>query len=151
MARLPLATIEDLEERLNEAVGDALLQAEARLRDASAIVRAYAGETWLNDDGELEDVPDDIPGVVASMVERASRNPAGITQETAGPFARSFGSDASQRLYLTANEKLIIRNAIGARSAIGTLSTTRGDVETGWITEDYAYWPEEESIPWPSS
>lgn len=129
-----LATIADLEERLGYEIEDedVQAQAEARLRDASAIVRAYARETWLDDDGNLDDVPDEIVGVVATMVERASRNPAGVTQEAAGPFSRSFGSDAAARLYLTKPEKLVVRNAVG-RTGLGVVATTRGELETGPI------------------
>lgn len=126
----PLASLTDLEDRLGAPVASSLAaQAYARLRDASAIVRAYAGVSWTDDDGNLEDVPDGVVGVVASMVERASRNPDGVTQETAGPFNRSFGSTASDRLYMTKSERMVVRSAAG-RSAIGTLSTTRGEVET---------------------
>lgn len=131
MARPALATIDDLEALLGSSVDDTA-QALARLGQASAIVRAFAGETWLNEDEtELVDVPPDIPGVVAGMVERASHNPAGITQEVAGEFSRSFGADAAKRIYLDWNDKLVIRAAIGALgSGIGVLTTTRGDIET---------------------
>lgn len=134
MARPPLATTTDLGERLGESVDDDI-QAMARLRDASAIVRAYAGKTWLDDAGDLDGVPDDIPGVVAAMVERATRNPTGTTQESAGPFTRSFGSEASSRLYLTKSEKLVVRAAAG-RPQVGTLSTGRGDLETPAVVDE---------------
>lgn len=130
-----LATLGDLEVRLGEAL-EYPFQAEARLADASAIVRAYAGRTWLDDDNQLENVPADIPGVVASMVERATRNPSGTTQETAGPFSRSFGSDAATRLYLTKMEKLVVRAAVG-RLSVGVLPTSRGDLETPAVRGDW--------------
>lgn len=133
-----LATVEELEILLGETIAN-VPQAEARLGNASVIVRAYAGATWVDTAGTaLEDVPDGIAGVVTQMVERATRNPGGITQEAAGPFSRSFGADASQRLYLTAMDKLVIRNAMG-RTGIGTLSTSRENLETPAVlcsTED---------------
>ena len=132
MARPALADITELEARLGHSIDDPsqITQAEARLADASEIVRAYAGEDWLNDDeDDVENVPGQIPGVVASMVERASLNPGGITQEAAGPFSRSFGSDAASRLYMTKGEKAVVRRAVGAL-AVGALGTTRGDLET---------------------
>lgn len=129
MTRPALASIDDLEDRLGETVGSEA-QAQARLEDASAIVRAFARKTWLNaEETDLEGVPADIPGVVAQMVERASRNPSGATQEAAGPFSRSFGPDAAQRLYLSAADKLVIRAAVGS-TGIGTIATTRGPLET---------------------
>lgn len=155
MARPALATVEDLQRLLGE---DAPItdedQANARLEQASELVRAYARQDWLNDDGdELEDVPGAIPGVVAGIVERASRNPDGATYETVGPFARSFGADAAARLYLTAADKLVIGNAVSA-IGVGVISTTRGAMETpnvldclgglDGLTEaddPYALWP----------
>lgn len=132
-----LATIEDLEARFGETIANTT-QATARLEDASAIVRAFAGRTWVDDEGELSGVPDGIPGVVASMVERATRNPEGATQsqEVVGPFSlnRSFGPDASARLYLTQMEKLVIRDAVGSRG-IGIMAVTRGDLETPAVVE----------------
>lgn len=132
MARPALATLQDLEDRLGSPLDPSVYpQAFARLADASEIVRAYAGEDWLNDDGAAlaDDVPGQLAGVVASMVERATRNPAGTTSETAGPFQRSFGPAASDRLYLTRAEKSVVRRAVGALN-VGSLSTTRGDLET---------------------
>ena len=139
MARPALADITELQARLGYTLtGTQVAQANARLADASEIVRAYAGKTWLNADetAVVEDLPGSIPGVVASMVERATRNPDGATQETAGPFSRSFGSDASARLFLTAGEKSVIRAAAG-RVGIGALSTTRGPLETACIADGY--------------
>lgn len=146
MARPALAGIEDLEARLGKPIPD-VLQALARLEDASEIVRAYAGRTWLNaDEDAVEDVPGQIPGIVASMVERATRNPDGITSEAAGPFNRSFGSDAAARLYLTKAEKLVVRAAAG-RTGLGAISTTRGPLETGSVSAGYGTFSEEEYTP----
>lgn len=154
MARPPLASVEDLEEALGVEV-DNEGQANSLLRRASAIVRAFARQTWLNDDEtDLVDVPADIPDLVVGMVERATRNPTGVTQEQeqAGPFSRSrsFGADASQRLYLTRSDKLVI-GAVTGSAGIGTISTTRGPLETAG-TCDSDLFPEEvlETMPWPS-
>lgn len=136
MARPTLASIEDLQARLGTI--DDPVQAEARLGDASEIVRAYAGEDWLDDGGNLEEVPDQIAGVVAQMVERAARNPGGVVQETAGPYSHSFGPEAAARLYLTKLDKLVIRNAVG-RGQVGTISTSRGPLETPPVTCDQPY------------
>lgn len=145
MARPALATIDDLEALLGRPVADAL-QTVARLDRASAIVRAFAGRTWLNDDETaLADVPSEIPGVVAGMVERAERNPFAATQQSAGEYQVSFGSDAAKGIYLDANDKLIIRSAIGAStSGIGVIPTTRGPIETRRITGPHGPYPTED-------
>ena len=129
MARPALATVDDLERLLGATIANPA-QADGRLEQASELVRAYARTDWLNDDGdELAGVPGQIPGVVVGMVERASRNPDGVTQESAGPFARSFGADAAARIYLTAADKLVIRHALDS-PGIGVIQTTRGPMET---------------------
>src|SRR5690606_41898036 len=93
MPRPLLATISDLESFTGEDVSNTD-QASALLARASELVRAYAGVTWLNDtEDAVEGVPAQIPGEVCDIVDRATRNPAGITQEQAGPFQRSFRSE----------------------------------------------------------
>ncbi|MCZ7526565.1 MAG: hypothetical protein M5U14_09420 [Acidimicrobiia bacterium] len=77
--------------------------------------------------------------MVCAIVERATRNPAGVIQETAGPFNRSFGADAAQRLYLTRAERAVIRAAVG-RLALTTLATTRGAIETAPVADDTPWW-----------
>ncbi len=130
MARPALATAQDLEDLLGETLTDADSRVYALLALASEIVRAYAGVTWLNtDETDVENVPESIPLVVASMVQRTTSNPSGVVQESAGPFSRSFGPDAAQRLYITRQEKAVIRAAVGL-SSVGTIGTTRGDLET---------------------
>lgn len=137
MARPALASTEDLDRLLDAPLTDAQKpQAEARLEQASEIVRAYAGTDWLNAAGTaVEDVPGAIPGVVAAMVERASRNPDGAVSETTGPFARSFGPEAATRLFLTKWEQAVIRHAAGtAPSGLQVISTTRGPIDTAPLT-----------------
>lgn len=156
MARPALASVEDLERLLAEDIdGDASTeQAEARLEQASELVRAYAGTDWLNaDESDVEGVPGAIPGVVVGIVERASRNPSGTVSESAGPYSRSFGSEAAARIYLTAGDKMIIRHAVGNVSGLSVISTTRGPIETGdcpgWLgfedtvenLDPYRLWP----------
>lgn len=148
MSRPALATVDDVAVRLGQDITDPG-QAQARLEDASEIVRAYAGVTWLNDDEDtLVDVPAQIPGVVAQMVERAARNPTGVvqTQEQTGPFMQSlsFGADAAARLYLTRHNKMVIRSAV-ARTPIGTLATSRGPLETPGVV----YPAVAEEVIWP--
>lgn len=130
MSRPALASIDDLTALTGAIATEDTPRASVLLAMASEIVRAYAGVTWLNDDGdELGDVPSQIPDVVASMVWRATSNPLGVVQETAGPFSRSFGADAAQRLYMTKQERAIVRVAAGV-APVGPMGTTRGALET---------------------
>jgi hypothetical protein len=130
MSRPALATLDDLEPLTGAIAASDVERVTKLLAMASEVVRAYAATTWLNEDeDDVEDVPAQLPDVVAAIVERATRNPMGITQESAGPFSRSFGADASQRLYLTAAERMVVRAAVG-RTSIGTLPTSRGPLET---------------------
>lgn len=145
MARPALATVPELETLLGEKVADTG-RAEVLLRKASAIVRSYAGEDWLNEAGDaLEGVPEDIPDVVTGMVERATQNPAGATHEQAGPFARQFGAEAAQRLYLSKWDKLVIRDAVNS-TGIRTIGTGRGELETGPLGSVYSDIPEEDLV-----
>lgn len=144
MALPTLASLDDVQAQLGAAPSDPD-KVEALLRLASARARAYTGCTWTNDAGtELANVPDGVPEVVAGMVVRSIQNPTGTTQETAGPFARSFGADAAQRIYLTAGDKEIL-DANRCKSRLWIMSPTRGDLETPpvsdrsggmWLTEE---------------
>ncbi|HLR84803.1 MAG TPA: hypothetical protein VK059_07615, partial [Nocardioidaceae bacterium] len=73
MTPAPLADVAALEKWLGEAITeDADVQrAELVLRFASALVRREAGKTWINDDGELADVPDDVHLVTLAVAGRA--------------------------------------------------------------------------------
>lgn len=115
-----LATVGDLQDRLGESITDTA-QADALLDYASALVRAYTGRTYVDDDGNLVDpLPDGVVQVTVEMVFRAVTNPSGVTQDTAGPFTVSFGADAAQRIYLTKADKTIL----GGTNQAFTIDTT---------------------------
>lgn len=120
MALPTLATVDDLERRLDQTI-TARDQAEALLEYASALIRGYTGRTYVDDDGDLVDpLPDGVTQVCVEMVFRAITNPAGVTQDTAGPFSVSFGSDAAQRIYLSRSDKA----ALGYRARAFTIDPT---------------------------
>lgn len=126
-----LAAIEALEARLggrNLDPGD-VIQAESLIAYASAVIRGHTGRDYVDDDGLLIDpLPDGVAEVAVEMVFRAISNPAGVTQDTAGPFTVSFGSDAAQRIYLTASDRTILGGR--ASSGLWTQPVTRGPIET---------------------
>lgn len=106
--------------------GNAIVDNVVGLLDQAAdAIEAYAGREWTDDT-----VPDPVVRVAAAMVERAVGNPTGVTQQSAGAFAVSYGPEAASRLYLTAAEKRVVRRAAG-RSNVGVVGFTRGPVETG--------------------
>lgn len=107
----PLATPADVTVRYPALADTPTDQLEALLNDASALARSHANRTWVDGGGLLSDVPDGVVGVVAAMVARSLINPTGVTQETTGPFNVSYGAAAADRLYLTRNEKLLLRGA----------------------------------------
>lgn len=132
MALPTLATVDDLERRLGQPISDRD-QAEALLEYASALIRGYTGRTYVDDDGDLVDpLPDGVTQVCVEMVFRAITNPSGVTQDTAGPFSVSFGSEAAQRVYLQSSEKDELA-PIRRRGGLGVISTTRGPLETGTV------------------
>jgi len=114
----PLITIEEYAARLGHTLGATeQAQAAALLGDASALVRLEAGEDFLNDDGDLDEVPDAIAGVVYAMVRRAIENPRALTGETLGDYSWQAGGSSSTGIYLMRAEKRTVRQAVGKLSA----------------------------------
>lgn len=131
------ADTDDLADRLPGGIADVdATRAQAALDDASAIIRSVAGKNWVDDNDELEDVPDIIVTITCRAALRAFANPVGVTQETAGPFSASY-ANASSDVYLTVGERRDIKAAAG-KDGLGVRSTTRGAIETGCL----AYPPE---------
>ena len=126
----PLATTIQFDARLPGGLSsDDGARAEATLEDASALVRAEAGQTWVNDAGDLVDVPDIIVSVTLAVAKRAFVNPDMVRSEGIQDYQVSFGS-SSPDVYLTKAERDLIRRAVG-RAGLWTLSTTRTDTPGG--------------------
>jgi len=129
-----LAPVEDLEVRLGKSCDRP--RAQAALDDASALIRAEAGQTWVDADGNLDGVPDIIVTLAMKVARRAVLNPDGHTSESVGPFSVSM---APGDVYLLDSEKRIIRQTVGQFGTIGVLSTTRGTIETGALLGEPEY------------
>ena len=129
------AEVADVEARLGRPfAGDEIAQCEAFLDDASMVIRAEAGRTWLNDSGDAlvgtEAQLDALRTVCANMAARVMRNPSGANQRTAGPFSESYAPSVSAaHVYLSKSDRKVLAWVVG-RSGVGTLSTTRGPIET---------------------
>lgn len=136
------ATIDDLAARLpSDIAGPDDARAQAALDDASALVRSYAGKSWVTDDVLDSDVPDIIVTVTVRCALRSFTNPSGVSQESAGPFSASYANSSSD-VYLTAAEKAQVRKAAG-RTGIAPLPTTRGDLETPPVLDR---WPASDQL-----
>lgn len=134
----PLAQPDDLEYRIGREFTDAELpRVEAALDDTSALVRAEAGQTWIDPEtGLVSGLPDAIKTVVLRVAERVIRNPQGFRSESAGDysFQRYDADDAGP--YLTDREIAIIRKALG-RTGLWTQRTERdGPCDTTLWCED---------------
>lgn len=117
MSEPTLATIPELSARTGE-ISD-LSRALALLADASALIRAEANYTWIDADGDLEEVPALIVMVCCKVVERVLSNPEGLSGEAIGGYSAQF-SNASSDVYLTKQERRLVRKAAGT-TPIGTI------------------------------
>ena len=132
-----LASPSDLAAFLKVAIDDDDASAELVLRLASAQVRQAANLTWLDDEGDLADVPEVAFTVCLQAAARGWLNPSGATQSSTGPFQASFESG----VILTSEE----REQIAALnpSAVAGLShvTMRAGVNPSRVA--YGRWPSE--------
>lgn len=115
MSTPTLASLQQLDARTPGGIADDdTNRALAALEDASAWIRIEAGdEDWLDDDGNLETVPAAIVSVCCSVARRIVDNPAGIMQRSIAGYSEGL-TNASTDVYLTKQEKAIIRKVTGA-------------------------------------
>lgn len=104
-----LATVEELELETSEPIGEAEEQrAEWLLAKASALVRRYTRRTWVDANGVLTDVPDEVTIVTAQVAARVWSNPRGAIQEAAGGLSWRLPESAGLGMYLTDVEKSML-------------------------------------------
>lgn len=131
-APTPLATVPDLSGWLGETIapGDDTLRAGWALRMASALVRAEVGLTWLDEDGELDGVPEQATLVTLAVAARAHTSPDDqVVQETVDDYTYREAERLEPGVSLTASEKALLgKLAESYRGGIGTISTERGDL-----------------------
>ena len=117
MSEPTLATLSDLRARMGTLADET--RAWALLNDASALIRAEANYTWIDADGVAEEVPALIVMVCCKVVERVMSNPEGLSGEAIGGYSAQF-SNASSDIYLTKQERRLVRKAAGT-TPIGTI------------------------------
>lgn len=115
---IALAEVSALELRLGLEIGSLqgadLARASAALDDASALVRAEAGKDWVTTAHGTPTVsaPTQVVTIVVKAALREYRNPAGFTSEQLGDY--SYRTDQTGGVYLTEEERRIVRAAAGA-------------------------------------
>lgn len=131
-----LASVDQLEARMSERLETTdMIRAEALLEDASALIRQEAGEDWVDDNGELAEVPDIIVTVTVAVARRALTNPDQLQSESISSDAYSYTRTNSSDVYLKAAERKAIRRAVG-RSSAGSV-----EFETPWNIANTLYAP----------
>jgi hypothetical protein len=121
MSLSAFAEVDDLAARIPGGIKeDDEPRAQAALEDASALIRAETGMDWDSD------CPDIVFTVTLWSARRSFENPAQLTQETVSGWSGTFAS-ASPDVYLTSNEKRLVRKAAGL-AEVGVIPTSRGDL-----------------------
>lgn len=150
MALPPLVTVEEFKQWPEVTVSgtDGETRAEAVLVAVSSKARAAASRTWVDEEGDLTEVPDVVKAIVVSVAARVWANPAATSQHGQGPFTAAWAANL-QGLALTEEEREEIRASVaedGSTPGLWTLSTTRGDMETGTVYAPVSY-PGADPIP----
>lgn len=130
----PLASLQDLSDRVGETIADDDHTSLYYLRAASALIRAETGRTWIDDHGYVVDVPSDVRYVCVEVAARLFRNPEGVIQETTGPFTQRLPDKFADGLFLTATEKSQLARYRASRMGLWALQTTREDPFLDTIT-----------------
>lgn len=150
MALPPLAQVSDLAAWVGQTIESDDPRAGAVLSAASALVRGYTKETWVDENGDLVGVPDDAAAVVVQVAARAWLNPnPNLKNWNKGPFAEGYFDAASLGLYLSDADKdaLADYRETGASTGLGTIGITRGDL--GYDTVYVPTGPPPSGYPFP--
>lgn len=122
MALVPLATVEDMETRLGKPISDGAERdrAAALIADASTLVRHEVGQTWVNAEGDLENVPDVAVMTALSAAMRAWFNPSQIESAQLGAVSIRYGD-----VWLTAVERERL-GTLNGRVGFHSVNTNHG-------------------------
>lgn len=150
------ATTDDLALRIPGGIAEEDMErAQAALDDASALIRAAANKTWVDDDEQLEE---DVPGVLLTVccaaARRAITNPDGVKAETFDQFSQSYANDSGD-VYLKRSEKRLVRSAASGGESLSSVELTNdsgvpgatGAGDTIYVDVDYGGDP----MPWGSA
>lgn len=140
MSLPPLAALDAFKRwpEVNVTIADSP-RAEELLHHVSVLIRDHAGVDWVDEDDELEDVPDIVATITLTVAARVWANPTFRTSQARGPFVSAWDA-GSVGLALNDDEKARITRAAAGSGFLGlsTIKTTRGEIETGTVREG---WP----------
>ena len=129
-----LATIEQLNARLVEPVptdpDDP--RAVAALEDASAEVRHAAGRSWVNEDDELEGVPDIAVRITLRLAKDIVENPYGYRSEQVGEYAYQRAAGGG----LTPEERAALDELSGDIVSVPTVSSLKVSGKSAQILDE---------------
>lgn len=127
MALISLADFTDRYEKTLDVEGEA--RVATLIDDASALVVQTVNDSDVTDVWKADGAPSAVVPVLVSMVRRAIDNPEGVSQKSVGDASMSWGSSRggssrpSEALYLTTNERRIVRRAAGTDHTSMTLES----------------------------
>lgn len=106
-------------------------RAQAALDDVSALIRTV-GIPWVDDaDALVADLPPIVFTICCAAARRAYENPQNVRSENIDGFGDTIAGDVIGGVELSEDEKKLIARAAGGNSPrLGTISTTRGILET---------------------
>lgn len=131
----PLVSPEEVRIRMQRPApfaGVELTRVQAVCVDASALVRAASGSTWLDPDDETRvKAPEMVSLIARRCAERAVRNPEGFSTETVTDYSFQRPKDGSVGeggLFLTPQEVKSLQQVGGLRGGLWGRRTYRGDI-----------------------
>lgn len=140
-----LASIDDFEARYGEVSSADTALVSTILEDASALIfEAVEGSTadWVTD--EDADVPTQVIRVCATATNREWKQSDGIAREQLGEYAVSYRPDRPANLWLTKNERRIVRRAAGLSEPTSIELESPYSGPRADALSDMDFWPIEE-------
>lgn len=129
MALPPLAPVSDLAAWVGQVIPDDDPRAGAVLHAASALVRSYTGQTWVEGESLSDSLPEVVSAVAVQVAARVWVNPDGLVSASIDDGTRRWGDAGAAGLYLTQHEKDVLGDYIeGGQSDLGSISLTRGRI-----------------------
>ena len=115
-----LASVDQLGTWLKTTIDEEDARALEVLSAASGLVRAITGQTWVDEEGDLTEVPSVAVTVTLMSASRAWLNPAGASDQRTGPFGASWAKGAAG-VMLTEEERSMLSGISGGVSGLSSI------------------------------